>query len=134
CNISHYSIIFISFGFIVLNVSDVDEGGASLAKDLAYIKPFASNRIRDQIGGDVNLDKILQYSFGTTMITSRSEQATSLAFDGEQKNRVRAVSLDGDVADPGGVIQGGYRAQGQSALDQMQQLDTIIDEKEKEKV
>ncbi|KFO19056.1 Structural maintenance of chromosomes protein 2 [Fukomys damarensis] len=79
------------------------------------------------------LQKAMEFVFGTTFVCDNMDNAKKVAFD----NRImtRTVTLGGDVFDPHGTLSGGARSQAASILTKFQELKDVQDElriKEKE--
>uniref|UniRef100_H0VBS3 Structural maintenance of chromosomes protein n=1 Tax=Cavia porcellus TaxID=10141 RepID=H0VBS3_CAVPO len=79
------------------------------------------------------LQKAMEFVFGTTFVCDSMNNAKKVAFDG--RIMTRTVTLGGDVFDPHGTLSGGARSQAASVLTQFQELKGVQDElkiKEKE--
>lgn len=66
------------------------------------------------VGYDTSVQEAIEYVFGSTIVCDTLEAARKVAFD--PSVRSRAVTLDGDVCDPSGVLEGGSRSRGKSVL------------------
>ena len=60
---------------------------------------------KDLIKYDAQLTEVVSATFGNWVVCSNLQLAKELAFD--SRTKIRAVSLEGDVADPKGTMQGG---------------------------
>lgn len=79
------------------------------------------------------LQKAMEFVFGTTFVCNNMDNAKKVAFD--KRIMTRTVTLGGDVFDPHGTLSGGARSQAASILTKFQELKDVQDElrtKEKE--
>ncbi|XP_072466568.1 structural maintenance of chromosomes protein 2 isoform X1 [Notamacropus eugenii] len=72
------------------------------------------------------LQKAMEFVFGTTLVCDTLDNAKKVAFD--KRIMTKTVTLDGDVFDPSGTLSGGARPQNASVLIQAQELRTIQEE------
>ncbi|KAF9095480.1 Structural maintenance of chromosomes protein 2 [Mortierella sp. AD031] len=72
------------------------------------------------IGYDQHLETAMAYIFGNTLICADPETARKVTF--HQEVRMKSVTLDGDVYDPVGTLQGGSKATGDGILTNLQEL------------
>jgi structural maintenance of chromosome 2 len=71
------------------------------------------------INSDNEVAVAMAYVFGSTLVCNDSETAKNLTFG---KVKARSVTLDGDVYDPSGVLQGGSKPMSAGLLVKMQRL------------
>lgn len=57
------------------------------------------------IGYESELQKAMEYVFGTTLVCNNMDNAKRVTFD--KRIMTRSVTLDGDVFDPQGTLHGG---------------------------
>ncbi|XP_068942665.1 structural maintenance of chromosomes protein 2 isoform X2 [Petaurus breviceps papuanus] len=72
------------------------------------------------------LQKAMEFVFGTTLVCDTLDNAKKVAFD--KRIMSKTVTLDGDVFDPSGTLSGGARPQTASVLVQAQELRNIQEE------
>ncbi|XP_037653948.1 structural maintenance of chromosomes protein 2 [Choloepus didactylus] len=85
------------------------------------------------VGYKPELQKAMEFVFGTTFVCDSMDNAKKVAFD--KRIMTRTVTLGGDVFDPHGTLSGGARSQAASILTKFQELRDVQDElkiKEKE--
>lgn len=63
------------------------------------------------------------YIFGNTLICEDAESAKKVTF--HQEVRMKSVTLEGDVYDPSGTLQGGSKPQGNGILSSLQELHSL---------
>nr|CAB3266385.1 structural maintenance of chromosomes protein 2-like [Phallusia mammillata] len=84
------------------------------------------------VGGDTDIEKALEYVFGTTLVCNTMQNANKVAFDPNVK--ARTVTLAGELFDPSGTLTGGSRSQASPVLAELQKLKSSREElKQKEK-
>ncbi|NXG01404.1 SMC2 protein, partial [Sakesphorus luctuosus] len=77
------------------------------------------------------LQKAMEYVFGTTLICNNMDNAKKVTFD--KRIMTRSVTLDGDVFDPQGTLHGGASSQAAPILSKLQEMkDTEAELKTKE--
>ncbi|XP_009693824.1 PREDICTED: structural maintenance of chromosomes protein 2 [Cariama cristata] len=69
------------------------------------------------------LQKAMEYVFGTTLICNNMDNAKKVTFD--KRIMTRSVTLDGDVFDPQGTLHGGARSQAAPVLSQLQEIKDV---------
>uniref|UniRef100_A0ABI7WP79 SMC hinge domain-containing protein n=1 Tax=Felis catus TaxID=9685 RepID=A0ABI7WP79_FELCA len=72
------------------------------------------------------LQKAMEFVFGTTFVCNNMDNAKKVAFD--KRIMTRTVTLGGDVFDPHGTLSGGARSQAASILTKFQELKGVQDE------
>ncbi|MBZ3872149.1 Structural maintenance of chromosomes protein 2 [Sciurus carolinensis] len=72
------------------------------------------------------LQKAMEFVFGTTFVCDSMDNAKKVAFD--KRIMTRTVTLGGDVFDPHGTLSGGARSQAASILTKFQELKDVQDE------
>uniref|UniRef100_A0A7M4FCE5 Structural maintenance of chromosomes protein 2 n=1 Tax=Crocodylus porosus TaxID=8502 RepID=A0A7M4FCE5_CROPO len=82
------------------------------------------------VGYESELQKAMEYVFGTTLVCDNMDNAKKVTFD--KKIMKRTVTLGGDTFDPQGTLSGGARSQSTPILSIIQELKSI-DEKLKTK-
>lgn len=60
------------------------------------------------------LRRSMEYVFGNTLICSNQKIAKSICFDSNLK--IRCVTIDGDVYNPSGALEGGFKQSGDCLL------------------
>ncbi|NXG23330.1 SMC2 protein, partial [Grallaria varia] len=77
------------------------------------------------------LQKAMEYVFGTTLICNNMDNAKKVTFD--KRIMTRSVTLDGDVFDPQGTLHGGASSQAAPILSKLQEMkDVEVELKTKE--
>ncbi|KAM4753352.1 structural maintenance of chromosomes protein 2 [Cyanocitta cristata] len=77
------------------------------------------------------LQKAMEYVFGTTLVCNNMDNAKKVTFD--KRIMTRSVTLDGDVFDPQGTLHGGASSQAAPILSKLQEMkDVEIELKKKE--
>ncbi|KAI1317847.1 Structural maintenance of chromosomes protein 2 [Mortierella claussenii] len=84
------------------------------------IAPGKVNLALTLIGYEEHLDTAMTYIFGNTLICADAESAKRVTF--HQDVRMKSVTLDGDVYDPSGTLQGGSRPSGGGILTSLQEI------------
>ncbi|XP_027760698.1 structural maintenance of chromosomes protein 2 [Empidonax traillii] len=69
------------------------------------------------------LQKAMEYVFGTTLICNNMDNAKKVTFD--KRIMTRTVTLDGDVFDPQGTLHGGASSQAAPILSKLQEMKDI---------
>ncbi|XP_007951938.2 structural maintenance of chromosomes protein 2 [Orycteropus afer afer] len=69
------------------------------------------------------LQKAMEFVFGTTFVCDNMDNAKKVAFD--KRIMTRTVTLEGDVFDPHGTLSGGARSQAASILTKFQELKDV---------
>ncbi|KAF2484852.1 structural maintenance of chromosome protein 2 [Neohortaea acidophila] len=82
------------------------------------------------IGYEQEVQKAMEYVFGSTLIAADAATAKKVTFD--PSVRLKSVTLEGDVYDPSGTLSGGSAAQGSGVLLTLQKLNAITAELEEE--
>ncbi|XP_065517264.1 structural maintenance of chromosomes protein 2 [Lathamus discolor] len=77
------------------------------------------------------LQKAMEYVFGTTLICNDMDSAKKVTFD--KRIITRTVTLDGDIFDPQGTLHGGASSQAASVLAELQEIKAVETELEKKK-
>ncbi|KAG0322604.1 Structural maintenance of chromosomes protein 2 [Linnemannia gamsii] len=72
------------------------------------------------IGFDQHLETAMAYIFGNTLICADAATAKKVTFN--QDVRMKSVTLEGDVYDPSGTLQGGSKASGDGILINLQEM------------
>ncbi|XP_014739567.1 PREDICTED: structural maintenance of chromosomes protein 2-like [Sturnus vulgaris] len=77
------------------------------------------------------LQKAMEYVFGTTLVCNNMDNAKKVTFD--KRIMTRSVTLDGDVFDPQGTLHGGASSQAPPILSKLQEVKAVeIELKKKE--
>ncbi|KAF9427715.1 Structural maintenance of chromosomes protein 2 [Entomortierella beljakovae] len=87
------------------------------------LAPGKVNLALSLIGYEEHLETAMTYIFGNTLICSDAESAKKVTF--HQEVRMKSVTLDGDVYDPSGTLQGGSRPSGGGILSSLQEMHTL---------
>ncbi|XP_030092877.1 structural maintenance of chromosomes protein 2 [Serinus canaria] len=83
------------------------------------------------IGYESELQKAMEFVFGTTLVCNNMDNAKKVTFD--KRIMTRSVTLDGDVFDPQGTLHGGASSQAAPILSKLQEVkDVEIELKKKE--
>nr|XP_006630128.1 PREDICTED: structural maintenance of chromosomes protein 2 [Lepisosteus oculatus] len=77
------------------------------------------------VGYESELQKAMEYVFGTTLVCDCLDNAKKVTFD--KRVMTKTVTLGGDVFDPQGTLSGGARAQMASVLSNLQELKDVQD-------
>ncbi|KAM4640379.1 structural maintenance of chromosomes protein 2 isoform 3-T18 [Amazona ochrocephala] len=77
------------------------------------------------------LEKAMEYVFGTTLICDSMESSKKITFD--KRIMTRSVTLDGDIFDPQGTLHGGASSQAASVLAELPEIKAIKTELETKK-
>lgn len=83
-------------------------GFQRVAEKLGAAKKVAPGKVDlalDLIGYEKDVERAMQFVFGSTLICADSESARAVAFN--PQIRVTSVTLEGDVYDPNGTLSGG---------------------------
>ncbi|XP_047556197.1 structural maintenance of chromosomes protein 2 isoform X2 [Lutra lutra] len=72
------------------------------------------------------LQKAMEFVFGTTFVCNNMDNAKKVAFD--KRIMTRTVTLGGEIFDPHGTLSGGARSQAASILTKFQELKDVQDE------
>lgn len=75
------------------------------------------------VGYDAQLESAMQYVFGSSFVCSDAATAAKVTF--HPSIRIRSVTLDGDVSDPSGVMEGGAKQANASVLQQLFNLNRV---------
>ncbi|KAJ2082316.1 Structural maintenance of chromosomes protein 2 [Coemansia sp. RSA 988] len=95
----------------------LDQSIVNFAKNLA---PGKVDTALSLVGYPAELEKAMAYVFGTTFVCKDPQTAEQMAF---HKNiRKKAVTLEGDVYDPAGTMQGGAKPSSAGILGRLQTL------------
>ncbi|XP_041256126.1 structural maintenance of chromosomes protein 2 [Onychostruthus taczanowskii] len=81
------------------------------------------------IGYESELQKAMEYVFGTTLVCNKMDNAKKVTFD--KKIMTRSVTLDGDVFDPQGTLHGGASSQDAPILSKLQEVKDVVTELKK---
>ncbi|KAG0310152.1 Structural maintenance of chromosomes protein 2, partial [Dissophora globulifera] len=84
------------------------------------LAPGKVNLALTLIGYEHHLETAMTYIFGNTLICADAESAKKVTF--HQEVRMKSVTLDGDVYDPSGTLQGGSRPSGGGILTSLQEI------------
>ncbi|KAI8056766.1 structural maintenance of chromosome protein 2 [Syncephalis plumigaleata] len=84
------------------------------------LAPGKVNLALSLIGYEKQVTKAMEYVFGGTLICEDSETAQKVTFD--RQVRLKSVTIDGDVYDPAGTLQGGSKPQSGGLLIKIQAL------------
>ncbi|KAM6289424.1 structural maintenance of chromosomes protein 2 [Aegotheles albertisi] len=69
------------------------------------------------------LEKAMEYVFGTTLVCNNMDNAKKVTFD--KRIMTRSVTVDGDVFDPQGTLHGGACSQAAPVLSKLQEMKDI---------
>ncbi|NWV28362.1 SMC2 protein, partial [Origma solitaria] len=69
------------------------------------------------------LQKAMEYVFGTTLVCNNMDNAKKVTFD--KRIMTRSVTLDGDVFDPQGTLHGGALSQAAPMLSKLQEIKDV---------
>ncbi|XP_029859166.1 structural maintenance of chromosomes protein 2 isoform X2 [Aquila chrysaetos chrysaetos] len=72
---------------------------------------------------DLELQKAMEYIFGTTLVCNNMENAKKVTFD--KRIMMRSVTFDGDMFDPQGTLHGGACAQAAPILSEIQEMKDV---------
>ncbi|XP_010081385.1 PREDICTED: structural maintenance of chromosomes protein 2, partial [Pterocles gutturalis] len=75
------------------------------------------------IGYEPELQKAMEYVFGTTLVTNSLDNAKKVTFD--RRIMIRSVTLDGDTFDPQGTLHGGASSQVAPILSKLKEIRDI---------
>ncbi|KAM6109743.1 structural maintenance of chromosomes protein 2 [Phoenicopterus ruber ruber] len=75
------------------------------------------------VGYESELQKAMEYVFGTTLICNNMDNAKKVTFD--KRIMTRSVTLDGEVFDPQGTLHGGACPQSASILSKLQEMKDV---------
>ncbi|OCU00726.1 structural maintenance of chromosomes protein 2 isoform X1 [Xenopus laevis] len=78
------------------------------------------------VGYESELQKAMEYVFGTTLVCDTMDNAKKVTFD--KRIMTKTVTLGGDTFDPQGTLSGGARSQNASVLVRLQELKDVQDE------
>ncbi|XP_056374786.1 structural maintenance of chromosomes protein 2 isoform X2 [Hyla sarda] len=78
------------------------------------------------VGYESELEKAMEYVFGTTLVCDTLDNAKKVTFD--KRVLTKTVTLGGDTFDPQGTLSGGARSQGPSVLAKVQEIKDVQDE------
>ncbi|KAM4708008.1 structural maintenance of chromosomes protein 2 [Discoglossus pictus] len=78
------------------------------------------------VGYESDLQKAMEYVFGTTLVCDTMDNAKKVTFD--KRILTKTVTLGGDTFDPQGTLSGGARSQNASVLCKLQELKDVQDE------
>ncbi|XP_010003765.1 PREDICTED: structural maintenance of chromosomes protein 2 [Chaetura pelagica] len=92
-----------------------------LAQTLAG--PDNSHLALSLVGYEPELQKAMEYVFGTTLICNNMDNAKKVTFD--KRIMTRSVTVDGDVFDPQGTLHGGACSQAAPILSKLQEIKDI---------
>ncbi|KAJ2724988.1 Structural maintenance of chromosomes protein 2 [Coemansia sp. Benny D115] len=95
----------------------LDPAIVNFAKNLA---PGKVDTALSLVGYPPELEKAMSYVFGSTFICKDPQTAEQMAF--HNNIRKKAVTLEGDVYDPAGTMQGGSRPSSAGILNRLQDL------------
>ncbi|KAM6304252.1 structural maintenance of chromosomes protein 2 [Podargus strigoides] len=83
------------------------------------------------VGYEPQLQKAMEYVFGTTLICNTMDNAKKVTFD--KRIMTKSVTLDGDMFDPQGTLHGGACSQAAPILSKLQEMkDVAVELKTKE--
>ncbi|XP_023800124.1 structural maintenance of chromosomes protein 2 [Cyanistes caeruleus] len=107
----------------------IQEGTVKLAQSLAGCDNL--HLALSLIVYEPELQKAMEYVFGTTLVCNNMDNAKKVTFD--KRIMTRSVTLDGDVFDPQGTLHGGASSQATPILSKLQEVkDVEIELKKKE--
>ncbi|XP_075067038.1 structural maintenance of chromosomes protein 2 [Mixophyes fleayi] len=78
------------------------------------------------VGYESELQKAMEYVFGTTLVCDTMDNAKKVTFD--KRILTKTVTLGGDTFDPQGTLSGGARSQAPSVLSKVQEIKDVQDE------
>ncbi|XP_077107063.1 structural maintenance of chromosomes protein 2 isoform X2 [Ranitomeya variabilis] len=78
------------------------------------------------VGYESELQKAMEYVFGTTLVCDTLDNAKTVTFD--KRVLTKTVTLDGDTFDPQGTLSGGARSQAPSMLSKVQEIKDVQEE------
>lgn len=111
-------VILFSISSVVL--SSLISQKIATAQKLA---PGKVNLALTLIGYEDHLETAMAYIFGNTLICADAESAKKVTF--HQDVRIKSVTLEGDVYDPSGTLQGGSRPTGGGILVSLQEIHVL---------
>ncbi|XP_062375565.1 structural maintenance of chromosomes protein 2 [Sardina pilchardus] len=94
------------------------------AKDL--VGPDNVHTALSLVGYESELQKAMEYVFGTTLVCDTLDNAKKVAFD--KRVTTKTVTLGGDVFDPQGTLTGGARPQMASVLSKLAEVKDVQDD------
>ncbi|ORZ11270.1 hypothetical protein BCR41DRAFT_110256 [Lobosporangium transversale] len=87
------------------------------------LAPEKVNLALTLIGYEDQLETAMAYVFGNTLICADADSAKKVTF--HQEVRMKSVTLEGDVYDPSGTLQGGSRPTGGGILASLQEIHAL---------
>ncbi|XP_069736366.1 structural maintenance of chromosomes protein 2 [Phaenicophaeus curvirostris] len=75
------------------------------------------------VGYESELQKAMEYVFGTTLICNNMDNAKKVTFD--KRIMTRSVTIDGDTFDPQGTLHGGASSQAAPILSKLQEMKDV---------
>ncbi|XP_053558666.1 LOW QUALITY PROTEIN: structural maintenance of chromosomes protein 2 [Bombina bombina] len=78
------------------------------------------------VGFESELQKAMEYVFGTTLVCDTMDNAKKVTFD--KRILTKTVTLGGDTFDPQGTLSGGARSQSASVLSKLQEVKDVQNE------
>ncbi|CAH2293639.1 structural maintenance of chromosomes 2 [Pelobates cultripes] len=78
------------------------------------------------VGYGSELEKAMEYVFGTTLVCNTMDNAKRVTFD--KRIMTKSVTLGGDTFDPQGTLSGGARSQAPSVLSKVQEVKDVQEE------
>lgn len=109
-----------------INASCTDPTKLQRAKSVAEAMNGEANLALELVGYEKEMQKAMEYVFGSTIVCDTSEIAKEIAFDKLIRNRT--VTFDGDSFDPRGTITGGSKNSLGVLLSKIDELATAQDE------
>ena len=111
-----------------LNARVTDRNRVDAAKKIACDKNGTAHLALELVGYSEEVQKAMEYVFGTAIVCDRPDVAEAIAF--HPSIRTRTVTLDGDSYDPSGTLTGGSKSNLGEVLARVQRLDELSTRKE----
>ncbi|KAK4499492.1 hypothetical protein PRZ48_010007 [Zasmidium cellare] len=115
---------------VPLDKIDSNRAPADRVNNAQKLAPGKVHLALNLIGYAHEIEKAMEYVFGSTLVCADASTAKKVTFD--PSVRLKSVTVEGDVYDPSGTLSGGSAAQGSGVLLKLQKLNTITQELEKE--
>uniref|UniRef100_A0A8C9QRZ1 Structural maintenance of chromosomes protein n=1 Tax=Scleropages formosus TaxID=113540 RepID=A0A8C9QRZ1_SCLFO len=106
-----------------ISAKTLNENVVNVAKNLVGVDNV--HTALSLVGYESELQKAMEYVFGTTLVCDCLDNAKKVTFD--KRIMTKTVTLGGDVFDPQGTLSGGARAQTASVLSKLQELKDVQD-------
>ncbi|CAK4030838.1 Structural maintenance of chromosomes 2 [Lecanosticta acicola] len=115
---------------VPLDKIDPSRASADRVKSAQKLCPGKVHLAINLIGYAHEIEKAMEYVFGSTLVCADASTAKQVTFD--PSVRLKSVTIEGDVYDPSGTLSGGSAASGSGVLLKLQKLHAINSELEQE--